>query len=158
MVKNNVTRILDSHGISYQAFDLPPEKLGALEAANILGVDPELVYKTIVATREARGKPILALVPGHSELNLKALARVLGEKKVYLATHKQAEKITGLKTGGISPLALINRGFQIVVDLSAQSLSEIYISGGQRGLNILIPTEALITLTDAKVGAICRVS
>ena len=146
MVKNNVTRILDSHGISYQAFDLPPEKLGALEAANILGVDPELVYKTIVAIREARGKPILALVPG------------LGEQKDYLATHQQAEKITGLKTGGISPRALINRGFQIVVDLSAQSLSEIYISGGQRGLNILIPTEALITLTDAKVGAISRIS
>ena len=158
MVKNNVTRILDSHGISYQAFELPPEKLGALEVANILGVAPELVYKTIVVSREARGKPILALVPGHSELDLKALARVLGEKKVYLATHKQAEQLTGLKTGGISPLALINRGFQVVVDISAKSLSEIYLSGGQRGLNIRIPPEALITLTNAKVGAISRVS
>ena len=157
MVKNNITRILDSYGISYQAFELPPEKLGALEAANILGVAPELVYKTIVVSREARGKPILALVPGHCELDLKALARVLGEKKVYLATHQQAEKLTGLKTGGISPLALINRGFQVVVDISAQSLSEIYLSGGQRGLNIRIPPEALITLTNAKVGAISRV-
>ena len=157
MVKNNITRFLDSLRIPYQAFELPPEKLGALEAANILGVDPELVYKTIVVSREARGKTILALVPGHSELDLKALARVLGEKKVYLATHKQAEKLTGLKTGGISPLALINRGFQVVVDMSAQALSEIYISGGQRGLNIRIPTEALIKLTTAKVGAISRV-
>ncbi len=158
MVKNNVTRLLESQGIPYQAFDLPPEKLGALEAANILGVDPEFVYKTIVVSREARGKPILALVPGHSELDLKALARVLGEKKVYLATHKQAEQLTGLKTGGISPLALINRGFQVVVDISAESLSDIYISGGQRGINIRIPTVALITLTNAKVGSISRVS
>jgi Cys-tRNA(Pro)/Cys-tRNA(Cys) deacylase len=158
MVKNNVTRFLDSQGIPYQAFDLPPEKLSALEAANILGVDPELVYKTIVVIREAGGKPILALVPGHSELNLKALARVLEEKKVYLATHKQAEQVTGLQTGGISPLALLNRGFQVVVDISAQSLSEIYISGGQRGINIRIPTVALITLTNAKVGSISRVS
>ena len=158
MVKNNVTRYLDSHGIPYQAFELPPEKLGALEAAHILGVAPELVYKTIVVSREARGKSILALVPGHCELDLKALARVLGEKKVYLATHQQAEKLTGLKTGGISPLALINRGFQVVIDLSAQSLPEIYVSGGQRGLNIRIPPEALIKLTNAEVGAISRVS
>ena len=154
MVKNNVTRYLDSLGVPYQAFELPPEKLGALEAAHILGVAPELVYKTIVVSREARGKSILALVPGHCELDLKALARVLGEKKVYLATHQQAEKLTGLKTGGISPLALINRGFQVVIDLSAQSLPEIYVSGGQRGLNIRIPPEALIKLTNAEVGTI----
>ena len=156
MVKNNVTRFLDLHGIPYQTFELPPEKLSAVEAANILGVDPELVYKTIVVTREARGKPILALVPGNCELDLKALARNLGEKKVYLATHKQAEQLTGLQTGGISPLALVQRGFQVVVDISAQSLDEIYISGGKRGLNIRIPTEALITLTDAEVGSISR--
>ena len=156
MVKNNVTRFLDLHAIPYQAFELPPEKLSAVEAANILGVDPELVYKTIVVTREARGKPILAMVPGNCELDLKALARTLGEKKVHLATHKQAEQLTGLQTGGISPLALLQRGFQVVVDLSAQTLDEIYISGGKRGLNILLPTTALITLTNAKVGSISQ--
>ena len=156
MVKNNVTRFLDLHGIPYQAFKLPPEKLSAVEAANILGVDPELVFKTIVVTREARGKPILAMVPGNCELDLKALARTLGEKKVHLATHKQAEQLTGLQTGGISPLALLQRGFQIVVDSSVQTLDEIYISGGKRGLNIRIPTEALITLTDAEVDSISR--
>ena len=156
MVKNNVTRFLDSQGIPYQAYELPPEKLSAVEAANILGVDPELVFKTIVVTREARGIPILALVPGNCELALKALARVLGEKKVFLATHKQAEQLTGFQTGGISPLALLQRRFQVVVDMSAHILDEIYISGGKRGLNIRIPTEALISLTNAKVGSISR--
>jgi Cys-tRNA(Pro)/Cys-tRNA(Cys) deacylase len=91
MVKNNVTRFLDAQGIPYQAYELPPEKLSAVEAANILGVNPELVFKTIVVIRELRSKPILALVPGHCELDLKALGRTLGEKKVHLATHKQAE-------------------------------------------------------------------
>jgi Cys-tRNA(Pro)/Cys-tRNA(Cys) deacylase len=75
-----------------------------------------------------------------------------------LATHKQAEQLTGLQTGGISPLALLQRGFQVVIDNSAQSLDELYISGGQRGLNIRIPTTALITLTKAKVGTIRRES
>ena len=156
MVRNNVTRFLAAQGVPFQAFELPPEKLSALEAANFLGVSPELVFKTIVVAREVRGKPILALVPGTSELDLKALARALEEKKVYLATHKQAEKLTGLQTGGISPLALLQRGFQVVIDASAEFLDEIYISGGQRGLNIRLPTRDLVKLTGAQVAMIRR--
>jgi Cys-tRNA(Pro)/Cys-tRNA(Cys) deacylase len=156
MIKNNVTRYLDSQGVIYRAFELPAEKLGAVEAANILDIDPELVYKTIVVTREGRKKPILALVPGPNEVDLKALAHSLGEKKVHLATQKQAEQLTGLQTGGISPLALLNRGFQVVIDVSAQSLKEIYISGGQRGLNLRLSVEDLITLTNASVAAVSR--
>jgi Cys-tRNA(Pro)/Cys-tRNA(Cys) deacylase len=63
-----------------------------------------------------------------------------------------------LQTGGISPLTLLQRGFQVVIDISAQSLDEIYISGGMRGLNIRIPTAALISLTNAEVGLIKRES
>lgn len=156
MVNNNVTRMLDSQGISYLAYELPPEKLSAVEAAQFLHVDPELVYKTIVITPEKKGKPILALVPGPNEVNLKALARALGMKKVIMASQKQAEQITKLQAGGISPLALLNRGFQVVVDVSAESLEEIYISGGQRGLNIRLATSDLIKLTDAKIAIIGR--
>lgn len=156
MVKNNVTRLLVSKGIPFQAFELPAEKLSAQEAAQFLGVDPELVYKTIVVTRTQRGKPILALIPAPREVDLKALARVLGEKKVFLASQKEAEQITGLQVGGISPLALLSRGFQVVIDSSAQSLDEIYLSGGQRGLNISLPSDQLIELTHAKLGGISR--
>ena len=156
MLKNNVTRLLESRDITYQVYELPKEKLSAMEAARILGVAPELVYKTIVITREMRGKPILALVPAPLEVDLKGLARALGEKKVHLATQKQAERLTGLQTGGISPLMLLERGFQVVIDISAQSWEEIYISGGQRGLNIRLPTEALIKLTNAQMAAISR--
>ena len=156
MVKNNVTRMLESQGIPFQAFKLPAEKLSALEAADYLGVDPDFVYKTIVATRAATAKPVLALVSARREVDLKALARALGEKKVHLASQKQAEQLTGLQTGGISPLALLKHNFQVVVDDTAQTLDEIYISGGQRGLNIRLPVEELIKLTNATIAAISR--
>lgn len=156
MKPNNVTRLLDAQKIPYTAFDLPAEKLGALEAAQILGVSPELVYKTIVVVREGKGKPVLALVPGPKEVDLKALAKTVGEKKLSLPTQREAENLTGLQAGGISPLALLNRGFQVVIDESARTCPEIYISGGQRGLNICLPVEPLAALTKALFAMIAR--
>jgi Cys-tRNA(Pro)/Cys-tRNA(Cys) deacylase len=156
MKPTNVTRLLDARKVPYTAFELPKEKLGALEAAQHLNVPPELVYKTIVVTREGRGKPVLAVVPGPSEVDLKALAKALGEKKVSLPTVREAEKLTGLQAGGISPLALLQRGFQTVIDESARQHPEIYISGGQRGLNIRLPVEALVSLTKASLALLSR--
>ena len=150
MQKNNVTRLLDQRKISYIVHELPQEKIGALESAKLLGVVPEKVFKTIVVTRLAHGKPILALVPGTNEVNLKSLAKAVGEKKLKLATQNAAEQLTGLQTGGISPLALINRGFQVVIDLSAKNFDQIHISGGQRGLNICLPVNALGKLVMAR--------
>jgi len=151
---NNVTRLLDQRKIPYKAYDLPAEKLGAIEAAQQLGVSPSLVFKTIVVTREGKGKPALALVPDTSEVNLKLLARALGEKKMVLPTEREAERLTGLQAGGISPLALINRGFQVVLDESAQEHAEIFISGGQRGLDIRLPVTALLAITNGKLAKI----
>jgi len=157
MVKpNNVTRLLDAHKIEYTAYELPAEKLGAVEAAGYLGVSPDLVYKTIVVKRETSGKPILAVIPGDHEVDLKLLAKAIGEKKAILPTEREAEQLTGLQAGGISPLALIQRGFQVVIDESAVAQKEIYISGGQRGLNIRLPVSALVTLTNARLASISR--
>ena len=159
---NNVTRFLDSRKVPYKIFELPPEKLGALDVARLLDVDPDAVFKTIVVTRDKptsspqRKKPLLVLVPGTSEVDLKLLASTVGEKKVYLPTEREAEKLTGLQAGGISPLALINKGFQVVIDSSVQKYSEIHLSGGQRGLNILLPVDILVKLTNARVGQVCR--
>ena len=155
-IKNNVIRLLEGKGIPFQAFELPAEKLGAVEAARLLQAPPQQVFKTIVITREGRAKPVLAVVPGPREVDLKLLANALGEKKVHLPTEREAEKITGLQAGGISPLALLQRGFQVVLDRSAQDFSEIYISGGQRGLNIRLPVEALVELTRARVAEISK--
>ncbi len=158
MIRNNVTRLLDQRKIPYTAFELPVEHLGAEETARLLDVPLEQVFKTIVVRREGRRKPLLAVVPGTGDVDLKALARAVGEKKVHLPTQREAEALTGLQAGGISPLALLNRGFQVVLDQSARNFEEIHISGGQRGLNIRLPVEALIRLTKARLAPISRVS
>jgi Cys-tRNA(Pro)/Cys-tRNA(Cys) deacylase len=154
MPTNNVTRLLDARKIAYTAHELPAEKLGAIETARLLQVPLEQVFKTIVVKREGKGKPILALVPGTAEVDLKALAKAVGEKKFHLPTQREAEQLTGLLAGGISPLALINKGFQVVLDSSAQHFGQIHVSGGQRGLNISLPVEALVKLTHARLAAI----
>ena len=154
MTANNVTRLLDSKRISYKVFELPVEKRGASETARLLGVDPELVYKTIVTVRPRPGKHVLAVIPGPNRVDLKLLAAALDEKKVSLPTEREAEQLTGLQAGGISPLALLNKGFQVLIDAAAQTRSEIYVSGGQRGLNIRLGVEALAGLTQAHFAVI----
>lgn len=153
---NNVTRFLDFRKVSYATFETPAEKLGALEVAQLLDVPVESVFKTIVVKREKPGKPVLAVVPGPCTVDLKALAAFLGDKKVHLPTEREAEQLTGLQAGGISPLALIHKGFRVVIDSSAQDHSEIHISGGQRGINIRLPVADLIRLTDAHLASICQ--
>ena len=154
-VTNNVTRLLDSRKVKYSAFELPAEKLGAVEAAQFLNVPQEQVFKTIVTKRE-KGKPVLAVIPGPRVVDLKLLASFLGEKKMYLPTEREAEQLTGLQAGGISPLALINKGFQVVIDSVAQNFEMIYISGGQRGLNIQLGVKDLAGLVNAKFGEVSR--
>ena len=157
MIKNNVTRLLESRSIPFAAYELPAEKLGAEETARLLHLPPDQVFKTIVVIRSAesgKGKPILATVPGPLEVDLKKLARVVDVKKLELPTQREAEALTGLQAGGISPLALLNRGFQILLDETALLFDEIHISGGQRGLNIRLPVQALIDLTNAQVADI----
>lgn len=153
-IANNVTRLLDSKKVSYTTFELPAEKLGALETARRLNVPPEQVFKTIVARRDKPGKPILAVIPGTGSLDLKALAAALNEKKVHLTTQREAEQLTGLLAGGISPLALANKGFQVLIDASAQSYAEIHVSGGQRGLNLRLSPQALAKLVNARFAPI----
>jgi Cys-tRNA(Pro)/Cys-tRNA(Cys) deacylase len=155
-ITNNVTRMLDARKVKYAAFEMPAEKLSAVETARMLGVHAQMVFKTIVAVREKPAKPLLVVIPGDHELDLKALANLLGEKKVSLPTQREAEQLTGLQAGGISPLALINKGFQVVIDASADQFEQIHVSGGQRGLNIRLPVADLAAITRARMGAVSR--
>jgi Cys-tRNA(Pro)/Cys-tRNA(Cys) deacylase len=147
---NNVTRMLDARKIEYTALQLPDEKLGALESARLLGAPPEAVFKTIVVTREKPKPPLLVLVAGTSTVDLKKVAAAVGDKKVHLPTEREAEALTGLQAGGISPLALTNKGFRVLIDAAAQEQGFIHVSGGQRGLNIRIGVEDLAQLTKAR--------
>jgi Cys-tRNA(Pro)/Cys-tRNA(Cys) deacylase len=153
---NNVTRMLDARGVHYEVFALPPEKLGALEAAALMQVDPALVFKTIVMLAEPPRKPLLVLVPGTSEVDLKRVASALGEKKVRLPTEREAEALTGLQAGGISPLALLNKGFRTLIDLAAREHAAIHVSGGERGLNLKISVDDLTRLTGGRFAEVSR--
>jgi len=150
MPANNITRMLEAKKIPFTALELPEEKLGAIETARQLGVENYLIYKTIVVLREKPGKPMLVVVPGGSKVDLKRVAAVVGEKKVHVPPQREAEALTGLQAGGISPLALINKGFQVFLDAGAQKMEQIHISGGQRGLIIRLPVKALVDLTHAR--------
>lgn len=152
---NNVTRMLAAKKVAFAAHELPAEKLGGEEAAAYLGVPAEQMFKTMVAVRASGGKPVLALVPAPAQLSLKALGRAL-DAKLQLASLAQAEQLTGLQTGGISPLALIGKGFDTVLDQSALDFETIYLSGGQRGINISMNPKDLVALTRARVVGIAE--
>jgi Cys-tRNA(Pro)/Cys-tRNA(Cys) deacylase len=150
VITNNVTRFLDAKKVAYETFEIPTEKLSALEVAEILKVPPESVYKTIVAKRGGPGKPILAIVPGPLEVDLKKLAAAVKEKKVFITAMHEAEEMTGLQAGGISALALINKGFQVVIDASAQTLDVVMVSAGQRGLQVRLAPGDLARLVNGR--------
>jgi len=154
MTTNNITRLLDNRNIPYEVFLLPKEKLGAKETSDYLKIPINEIFKSIIIKREKSGKPIIALTPGDTEVNLKLLATAIRDKKVFLPTEAEAEKLTGLEAGGISPLALINRGFQVVIDSSAKNFYQINVSGGQRGLNLRLPVSSLIEITHAMIADI----
>ena len=154
-IKNNVTRLLDSRKIDYTAQEYDSAQFhSADEVARLISVPVEHVYKTIVVLREdahAGRKPLLVMVAGDREIDLRKLAAALGEKKLKVARHDEAEALTGLQVGGISALALLTRPFEVWIDRTALDLPHIHISGGQRGLDVHMGVKDLIALTKAKV-------
>jgi Cys-tRNA(Pro)/Cys-tRNA(Cys) deacylase len=106
--------------------------------------------------REKSQQPLLVLVPATSSVDLKRVAAEVGDKRVHLPTEAEAERLTGLEAGGISPLALINRGFRVLIDSAAEAHLEIHVSGGQRGLNIRLAVADLARLTRAGFAPLSR--
>jgi len=148
--KTNAMRALEARKIPYEVFTFPPEVHSATGVAEAVGLPYEHVYKTLVALR-AEGKPMLIIIAGHQELDLKRVAKSVGEKKVRMASYKEAEDLTGLQVGGISALALLNRPFDVFIDRPATGLSHILVSAGKRGINLRLPVADLIRVTNARV-------
>ncbi len=148
--KTNSMRALEARKIPYEIFTFPHNIHSAAGVAEAVGLPPEQVYKTLVVLR-AEGKPMLMMIAGDQELDLKQVARAVGEKKVRMASHKEAEELTGLQVGGISALALLNRGFDTFIDRPAIKLSHILVSAGKRGINLRVPVTELIQVTRARV-------
>jgi Cys-tRNA(Pro)/Cys-tRNA(Cys) deacylase len=156
--KLNSMRLLDQQNIDYTVHKFPETIHSADGVADYVGRPPEMVYKTLVVL-PARGKssakpqarPMLVMVAGNRELDLKKLAKAVGQKKIQMAPHKEAEQLTGLQTGGISALALLHKNFDVYIDRPALELDRILVSAGQRGINLELSRQALVRLTNAKV-------
>jgi Cys-tRNA(Pro)/Cys-tRNA(Cys) deacylase len=156
---NNVTRLLASQGIAFTVheYDYDDGVRSAVEVAQAIGLPESRVFKTLVALPdEPQAKPVLSVIPGPANLDLKRLAKASRVKKARMASHADAESLTGLQTGGISPLALINRGFRIFVDASATDYETIAVSAGQRGVNVELAPADLIRLTNGRTANLCN--
>jgi Cys-tRNA(Pro)/Cys-tRNA(Cys) deacylase len=147
--KTNAMRLLDGRKVPYEAFTYSAEIHSATEVADVLGFPQGEVYKTLVVMRE-KGKPMLVIVAGDRELDLRLLAKSVNEKSLRMATHREAEQLTGLQVGGISSLALLNRGFDIYLDRPALGLEHILVSAGKRGINLRLKVGDLVKVTNAK--------
>jgi Cys-tRNA(Pro)/Cys-tRNA(Cys) deacylase len=123
------------------------------EAAEKLGLDPAVVFKTLVASSD-RGLAV-AVVPVDGSLDLKALAAALGVKRASMADRQEAERATGYVLGGVSPLGQ-KRTLPTVLDASALEHPSICVSAGRRGLDVALAPEVLVELTGATVAAIAR--
>jgi Cys-tRNA(Pro)/Cys-tRNA(Cys) deacylase len=141
---------LEGKKVVYEVHEYPASERDAVIVAQEMGVPAAQVFKTLVVLRPPK-KPMLVMVPADRQLDLKQLAKAVGEKKVKMAGHAEAESLTGLQVGGISALALVNKGFAMFLDKSAESFSQIYVSAGQRGLDIQLAVKDLVKLTRARL-------
>lgn len=145
-------RLLEGRKVTYKALTYPDHLRDAEEIASVLGLPPEQVFKTLVVLPPEVGKkPMLAMVPANMQLDLKKLAVASGAKKLKMATHREAEEMTRLQVGGISPVALINKGFVVYIHASAGEVTQICVSAGKRGVQLQLAPRDLIRSINARL-------
>jgi Cys-tRNA(Pro)/Cys-tRNA(Cys) deacylase len=149
--KLNSMRFLDSNKVAYETMTYDDGFHDAVEVAAMIGVPAGEVFKTLVVQRERpNAKPILVMIPADRTVDLKRLAAGIGEKKVSMAAHADAEKLTGLKVGGIGALALTHKHWDVYLDESARTLETVCVSAGQRGINLRVAVSDLVRVLGAK--------
>lgn len=139
--KNKIPFVL--HGYDHD----PSVRAYGEEAVQKLGVAPGHLFKTLVVSMDSKGLAV-GVVPVSGQLDLKAIAKALGAKKVAMADKHQAERSTGYITGGMSPLGQ-KKQLPTIIDASAVDLERIFVSAGRRGLQICLSPQDLVRLTRA---------
>lgn len=134
--KTNAARILDEMKISYQLIEyaVDEEHLDAVHVAESVGMPANQVFKTLVVRGDKNGI-MFAVIPGDGELDLKALAKVSGNKRAELVPLKEVLPLTGYIRGGCSPLGA-KKAYPVYMDSSSNQWEQIAISAGQRGMQI----------------------
>ena len=158
MTKMNAVRALDKAGIAYElrSYEIDESDLSAERAAAKLGMAPETVFKTLI-TRGDKTGPLLACIPAGTELDLRALGEVSGNKRVEMVPLKEVLDLTGYMRGAVTPLA-VKKPYPVFVDETIELWPIVGISGGMRGLEILLAPADLLRLTGATLADIARQS
>ena len=152
--KTNAVRLLDKAGLKYDLipYEFDENDLAAQHVADSLGQDIARVFKTLVLHGDKTGY-IVAVIPGNMEVDLKALAKVSGNKKVEMIAMKDLLQVTGYIRGGCSPIGMKKR-FPTYFHTTALDQDVIYVSAGIRGLQIEISPQDLIYFVQAKIADI----
>lgn len=154
--KTNAVRLLERLGIPHELreYEVDPEDLAAETVARKIGLPPEQVFKTLVARGDKQGV-CLAVVPGNAALDLKALAKATGDKKIDTIPLKDVEPLTGYIRGGVTALAC-KKDYPVYLDETAQLFDVISISAGQRGIQVLLSPDDYLRATGARLAPIAR--
>jgi Cys-tRNA(Pro)/Cys-tRNA(Cys) deacylase len=155
-MKTNAARLLDRLGIAYELREYPvdPDDLSAETVAAKIGVPLEEVWKTLVVRGDRQGI-CFAAVPGGAEIDLKALARLTGDRSAALVPLKEVQPLTGYIRGGVTALGG-KKSYPVFVDETMRGWPRVSVSAGVRGTQILIAPEDYIRATAATVGAFRR--
>ena len=155
-MKTNAVRLLEEAGIGFELreYEVDPEDLRAETVALKIGLPAEQVFKTLVARGDRNGV-CLAVIPGDTELDLKALARITGDRKIELVPLKEVQPLTGYIRGGVTALAC-KKPYPVFIDETSILFNVISVSAGMRGLQIVLNPEDYIRAVHAGAGEIAH--
>lgn len=152
--KTNAIRMVEQQKVPYEETEFPwsEDHIDAISVAHKLGVPEERIFKTLVTVGNKTG-PVVAVIPGNEALDLKALAKVSGNKKMEMLPLKELEATTGYIRGGCSPIGMKKR-FPTYIAEQAKEIEDIYVSAGKRGMQIRLAPKDLIQLSKGKFAAL----
>lgn len=153
-VKTNVMRLLDAAKIPYEAgtYEVDENDLSGSHAADLMGIDHDRMYKTLVLKGEKCGH-LVCCIPVDEELDLKKAAKAAGEKKVEMIHVKDMLGITGYIRGGCSPIGM-KKKFPTYIEEMAQLYDTITVSAGQRGVQVTLAPQALCSYVDGEFASL----
>lgn len=155
-MKTNAMRLLDTEGVTYEVreYQVDPDDLAAESVAAKIGLPPEQVFKTL-ALKGDRNGVCLAVIPANTELDLKQLVRLTGDRSIAMVPLKDVQAITGYIRGGVTALAA-KRDFPVYADETIELFDVVSVSAGIRGAQLLLAPAAYLRLTSALLGPIAR--
>lgn len=156
MQKTNAMRLLDAAGIAYRTATYPVdlEDLSGVHAAQLLGIPPQGVYKTLVLQSD-KGAYLVCCIAVDQEVDLKALAAFAGAKSVAMLAQKDLLGVTGYLRGGCSPIGM-KKKFPTYLDQAILAQQTVAVSAGQRGVQLLLSPQELLRYLGAATAAITK--